>query len=118
MVVAMTDVPTVTPAGSARVTEKVSLPSASRSCVVLTEKVTICRPASRAASLVLVAVSETFLETGSVLMALRVMPLAAVMPLAMRAAKSVSSVAPIPAVSREKEKERPVARAVPSRTTA
>ena len=114
----MAGVPRVTPVGSAIVTEKVSLPSASRSCVVLTEKVMIWRPASREAPLVLVAVSVTFLETGSVLMALRVMPLAAVMLLAMNAAKSMPSEAVRPVVSREKEKERPAARAVPSRTTA
>jgi hypothetical protein len=115
----MTDVPTVTPAGSASVTEKVSGPvSTVRSCVVLTEKVTIWRPASRAAPLVLVAVRVTVLETGSVLMALRVMPLAAVMLLAISAAKSVPSVAPIPAVSREKEKLCPALSAVPSSSTA
>ena len=119
MVVVTLAAPKVTPAASARVTEKVSPPvSTVRSWLVLTEKVTICRPASRAAPLVLVAVSETFLVSGSVLMALSVMPLAAVMPLAMRAAKSVPSVAVRPAVSREKEKDWPAARAVPSRATA
>ena len=87
------------------------------SAVVPTAKLSSCVLAARSAPVVLVAVSVTALVLGSVLMALSVMPVAAVRAPATKPAKSRPSVAVPLAVSREKVTLRPAPRPKPSRTT-
>ena len=101
-----------------RLTVKVSLLSTMESVRVVTTKLRSWAPAARSALLVLVAVSVTALLVGSVLMALRVTPVAAVRALAAKVAKSAPSMAVPLAVSRVKVTLPPTPKTTPSRETA